>query len=302
MNEDPFVLEPLIDRKIYKSPLNYIGGKSKLLPQLLPLFPNCIDKMFDVFAGGCNVGINVKANQYFFNDNLTYLIDLYKTLNENDLNTSINQIESRISEFDLSITNQDGYLKFREFYNQTRNPLDLFVLIAFTFNHQIRFNNKHQFNNPFGRNRSSFNEKMKNNLILFINRIKECDPIFLNLDFTQMDFSSSTNNDFIYCDPPYLITTGTYNDGKRGFKGWGENEETQLLNFLDELHNKKLRFGLSNVLFHKGNENHLLLSWLQKNSEFRIHYLRKSYSNSNYQTIIKDDTITVEVYICNYEK
>ena len=45
-----------------KSPLNYIGGKAKILDQILPLFPKEIDNFIDLFAGGCNVGINVNAN------------------------------------------------------------------------------------------------------------------------------------------------------------------------------------------------------------------------------------------------
>ena len=35
-----------------KSPLNYTGGKYKLLPQILPLFPNEIDTFIDLFGGG----------------------------------------------------------------------------------------------------------------------------------------------------------------------------------------------------------------------------------------------------------
>ena len=37
-----------------KSPLNYTGGKYKLLPQILPLFPNEIDTFIDLFGGGYN--------------------------------------------------------------------------------------------------------------------------------------------------------------------------------------------------------------------------------------------------------
>lgn len=54
--------------KKIKSPLNYIGGKAKLLNQILPLFPNEIDNFIDLFAGGCNVGINVNANKIYCND------------------------------------------------------------------------------------------------------------------------------------------------------------------------------------------------------------------------------------------
>ena len=37
---------------LIKSPLNYTGGKFKLLPQILPLFPDNIDTFVDLFAGG----------------------------------------------------------------------------------------------------------------------------------------------------------------------------------------------------------------------------------------------------------
>lgn len=35
-----------------KSPLNYTGGKYKLLPQLLELFPKQVKTFVDLFAGG----------------------------------------------------------------------------------------------------------------------------------------------------------------------------------------------------------------------------------------------------------
>ncbi len=215
----------VLNRKLLnniKSPLNYIGGKSKILKQILPLFPTEINNFIDLFAGGCNVGINVNAEKIYFNDNLTYLIEMYKAFQENDLDTTIQHIENRINEFKLSLTNEEGYKEMRKIYNEQKNPTDLFVLIAFSFNHQIRFNNSHEFNNPFGKERSSFNASMKQNLEKFIIRIKETNIDFMNVCFNNFDFSFLNNNDFVYCDPPYLITNGTYNDGKRGFKGWTE--------------------------------------------------------------------------------
>lgn len=37
---------------LIKSPLNYVGGKYKLLPQILPLFSDRIRTFYDVFGGG----------------------------------------------------------------------------------------------------------------------------------------------------------------------------------------------------------------------------------------------------------
>ncbi|ELM3645075.1 DNA adenine methylase [Flavobacterium psychrophilum] len=294
----------VLNRKLLnniKSPLNYIGGKAKILKQILPLFPSEIDNFIDLFAGGCNVGMNVDAQKIYFNDNLTYLIEMYKAFQENDLDTTIQHIENRINEFKLSLTNEEGYKEMRKKYNEQKNPTDLFVLIAFSFNHQIRFNNSHEFNNPFGKERSSFNASMRQNLEKFIIRIKETNIDFVNVCFNNFDFSFLNNNDFVYCDPPYLITTGTYNDGKRGFKGWTEIEEKQLLKRLDYLDEKNVNFALSNVLEHKGKSNDILKSWVASNPNYKINFIDFHYSNSNYQTLNRDKNSSIEVLITNYE-
>ncbi|MBI2259314.1 MAG: Dam family site-specific DNA-(adenine-N6)-methyltransferase [Flavobacteriia bacterium] len=287
--------------KKIKSPLNYIGGKAKILDQILPLFPKEIDNFVDLFAGGCNVGVNVNANKVYFNDNLTYLIEMYQTFQKNDLDSTIIHIENRIKEFNLSLTNEDGYKKMRKEYNKQKSPLDLFVLIAFSFNHQIRFNNNHEFNNPFGRERSSFNVSMKQNLEKFIIRLKETNNFFINDCFNNFEFSFLNKKDFVYCDPPYLITTGTYNDGKRGFKGWTEKEEKQLLKILDDLEKKNIKFALSNVLEHKGKSNDILKTWVSVNPNYKINFININYSNSNYQTLVRDKNASIEVLITNYE-
>jgi len=295
----PFFDDVLIDGYI-KSPLNYIGGKSKILNQILPYFPKDINNFIDLFAGGCNVGINVKAKKIYLNDNLTYLIQMYEVFRLNDIEETIKHIEGRIKQFKLSLVNEAGYKKIRNLYNKKKNPLDLFVLIAYSFNHQIRFNNTHEFNNPFGRERSNFNKTMKQNLERFIARLKEKEVEFSNVCFEDFNFSFLSENDFVYCDPPYLITTGTYNDGKRGFKGWARKEEEALLGTLDKLNRQGVKFALSNVLEHKGKSNDILKEWLGGNSNYKINYIDFHYSNSNYQTTIRDKNASVEVLITNY--
>lgn len=285
--------------KLISSPMNYIGGKYKLLPQILPLFPKNIETFVDLFCGGCNVGINVTAKKIIFNDNLTYLIELYRKFDSLNIEEILNHINNRINQFNLSLTNKDGYLELRKLYNSEKNPLDLFVLVAYSFNHQIRFNNSHEFNNPFGKARSCFNEHMKNNLLDFLNTLNKNSVDFTSFNFDEFNFSGLSSNDFVYCDPPYLITTGTYNDGKRGFTGWSETEERKLLKILDSLNEKKVSFALSNVLDHKGKENLILKNWIKENNYF-ISYISKNYANSNYHTIDRDKNSTVEVLITNY--
>lgn len=279
--------------------MNYIGGKYKLLPQLLPLFPDKINTFVDLFCGGCNVGINVPAKKTIFNDNLSYLIELYREFISLSKEEILNHIDNRINQFNLSLTNKDGYLELRKLYNSEKNPLDLFVLVAYSFNHQIRFNNSHEFNNPFGKERSCFNEHMKNNLLDFLNALNKNSVDFTSFNFDEFDFSMLSSNDFVYCDPPYLITTGTYNDGKRGFTGWNEAEEEKLLNILDDLDKRNICFALSNVIEHKGKENLILKDWITRNNYY-VSYFAKNYSNSNYHTIDRNPNASIEVLVTNY--
>lgn len=270
------------------------------MPQLLPLFPHKINTFVDLFCGGCNVGINASTKNVIFNDNLLYLIDLYNIFNKKTTEEILKHIENRICEYQLSLTNEQGYKEIRQLYNEQRNPLDLFVLTAYSFNHQIRFNNSHEFNNPFGKERSCYNLRMKNNLISFLNRLRTKNASFYCNNFDNFDYSILSKDDFVYCDPPYLISTGTYNDGKRGFTGWGEIEENKLLDVLTNLNKRGVKFALSNVLMHKGKNNPILHKWLMTNNFF-VSHLNINYSNSNYHTIDRNRDATDEVLITNYQ-
>lgn len=78
-----------------QSPLNYTGGKFKLLPQILPLFPKEINTFVDLFCGGCNVGINVEANRVIYNDidrNLLYIYQTFKILGKEVIKELIYEI------------------------------------------------------------------------------------------------------------------------------------------------------------------------------------------------------------------
>ena len=285
-----------MENKLIKSPMNYIGGKYKLLPQILPLFPKNINTFVDMFCGGLNVGINVRSNKIIANDYNHFIIDIFKEFKEKSKEEVLKHIEGRIKEYKLSKTNEEGFIKFREFYNNNKTPLDLYTLVCFSYNYQYRFNNKLDYNNPFGRNRSQFSEELKKKLEIFLDELKEKDIKITCQDYINFYDYEYEKDDFVYCDPPYLITTGSYNDGNRGFKNWGEKEEKELLEFLDNLNSLNVKFALSNVLEHKGLENNILKEWTKK---YNIHYLNYNYNNCNYHSKNKNYK-TIEVLITNY--
>lgn len=311
------LLDSEIDLELIQSPLNYTGGKFKLLPQILPLFPTNIDIFVDLFCGGANVGVNVKSNKTILNDtndNLTLLFSMFKNLGDDFLPLIDEIIEkyqlSQSSKYGydyyncdsntgLAPYNKDKFLKLREDFNNSKDIgyyhyAMLYTLILYSFNNQIRFNSNGHFNLPVGKR--DYNEKMKQKLQKFIDRLKGKDYKFSNLDFRDFDISTLNSNSFVYADPPYLITCATYNE--QG--GWNEADEHDLLDFLNDLHKNNIKFALSNVLRSKGKENSILIDWTQRNSDkYKVINLNYSYNNSNYQTKNKNE-ITEEVLIINY--
>lgn len=283
-----------------KSPMNYTGGKYKLLPQILPLFPSEIDTFVDLFTGGGNIAVNINnANRIIANDFETRIIEIYKTFQKYEIDELIETIELAIQRFGLTKENADSFNNFRTYYNKHIEdgysfimPVMLYVLICYSFNHQFRFNSKGEFNMPFGKNRSQWNNTMKKNLISFHKAITEKNIIFTNKDFTELKLDKLKPNDFVYCDPPYLITCATYNEKD----GWNEQRERDLLNLLDNLNSRSVKFALSNVLFSKGKTNDILIEWSKK---YNVHHLDYTYQNCNYHTKDKESKPD-EVLITNY--
>ena len=166
----------------------------------------------------------------------------------------------------------------------------LYVLIVYSFNNQIRFNSDGEYNLPVGKR--DFNIKMQNKLELFLTVLETKKISFINKDFSEILPKPLTSQDFVYADPPYLITCATYNE-----KSWNENEEKRLLAYLDELTAHKIRFALSNVLSTDNKTNLILQDWLSERG-YVCHHLDFSYKNSNYHK--KNIAKTDEVLITNY--
>lgn len=280
--------------ELIKSPLNYTGGKFKLLPQILPLFPNDINTFIDLFSGGCNVGINVKANCIICNDIESHIVELLYELNKITKDQALYILKNTINKYQLSKVNEEGFMKIRDDYNNGNTSWDMFyAMLTHAFNYQIRFNKNGKYNMPFGKNRSSFNSKLEKNFIKFVDKLNEINIHFSNYDFNELNIDELNESDFIYCDPPYLITCASYNEQD----GWDETKEKELLELLDKLNEKGIRFALSNVLEHKGKSNDILKEWSKK---YTVHHLNKDYSNCSYHTKDKSKTSTDEVLITNY--
>ena len=298
------------------SPLNYIGGKARILDQMLPLMPKDIDIFVDLFCGGCNVGMNVPAGHTIYNDTSKPLICLIKALKRMKNETIVKRINDLIDEFEFSRTrdhsfkyyggdankgvsayNREKFLLLRDRFNthpkkDNQYYILLYTLILFGFNNQLRFNDVGEFNLPVGKR--DFNTAIEAKLIKFLNALRLQDCEFQTNDFRKFNFNNLTTNSLVYCDPPYLITTATYNEKD----GWTEQDENDLLAILDHLHERGIKFALSNVLQHEGKQNILLQEWVGQHN-YIVHDLFMDYHYSNYQKKSKKAE-SREVLITNY--
>lgn len=308
-------LVPQKNNKFVKSPLNYTGGKYRLLNQILPLIPTKLNNFYDVFSGGANVGINVEAEHIKCIDKSPEVINLLQYIQSQNFDVLHNKLLNKIKEFNLSLTYQKGYEYYgvnssiglssinkeqykllKSVYNTFRGSEDqnllFLLLVIYGFNNQIRFNKKEEFNLPVGKR--DYNGNVQRNLLAFNKTTQEKNIEFINGDFTTILENEFSDNDFVYLDPPYLLGTASYNENS----GWSIKDEERLLNLLVELDTKNVKFALSNVIEHKGDTNDLLKGACEINN-WKIHELNFNYNNSNYQSKAKSAT-TVEVLITNY--
>lgn len=300
--------------KINRSPLFYVGDKYKLIKEIKSYFPNSINRFVEPFVGGGSVFLNIQAKEYLLNDINKNVIDIHSFLcsyiKEEDKFFKL--IFSIIKKYNLSFSyekdvippelkkqykktyysrfNKENYCKLKKHYNQSsqRNIAELYVLLIYGFNRMLRFNKVGDFNLPVGN--VDFNKNVYNAL---------CDYLAINvnrkitwsyLDFK--DFLKAINwqkNDFVYLDPPYLITFSEYN------KHWNDEMEKELLLILDELNQKNVKFAISNVTYYKEKENKIFIEWAEK---YNIYQISSNYISYHDNTKKK----FTEVLVTNYAK
>ena len=295
---------------IIRSPFFYVGDKYKLMPQIRRLFPSKIQTYVEPFVGGGSSFLNTKAQNYRLNDIDFYVIALHQFLQNNAQNpTFFTQLFSLIEYYNLSCSlkniippkdlrqnykktyfakfNKESYVKLRnEFNANKKDMLRLYMLLIYGFNRMLRFNARGEFNLPVGN--VDFNHNVLKALMDYFHFIQDKDVEFFNTDFRDfLNSISLKKGDFIYLDPPYLISGSEYN------KLWNEELEFRLYELLERLDSEGIAWGLSNLLTHKGKTNTLLKNFTKK---YLAYTIQSNYISFNDNSIKKD---SLEVYVSN---
>ena len=310
--------ETLFERKTkyIKSPLNYTGNKYRILSQILPEFPKRINVFVDMFCGGATVGANVNANKIYFIDNNERVISLLKFIAKSNFQNLVSNLERLIVKYNLSYSNLNGYAhyfkmatpknknnglkkynkvgfeKLKADYNglESKNSdeanLMLYLLLVYGFNNDLRFNSKGEFNLPCGK--TDLNKNNLNKLYDFILKAQEKEFVFICGDFRDPKIQEICFNeaDYLYLDPPYLITDAVYNETSK----WNLNTEKELISFLEKAIKNHLPFCLSNVLSKNGDScvNIPLREFIMSHNNLKVKNINYHYRSSSYNKKNRD--------------
>lgn len=293
-----------------RSPFFYVGDKFKLVPQLKENFPMDIERFIEPFCGGGSVFLNTDAKQYLLNDIDSYMIKLHRFLISSSAQPEMfwSELKLKIEEYKLSATfmgkdvpkeyrkefvktyfakyNKDAYMKLRsDFNNDKEDMILLYMLLIYGFNRMLRFNTKGDFNLPVGN--VDFNKNVVNALNSYFDYVTDKNIELFNMDFQDfIEKVQPTSHDLVYLDPPYLITFSEYN------KLWNEDSEIRLIDYLDELNSRGVRFAVSNVLQHRKRYNGTFNEWAKKYNIIRIKSNYISYHDNtekdSYEVLVKN--------------
>lgn len=302
-----------MNKSIVRSPFFYVGDKYKLMPQLQLLFPDNISTYVEPFVGGGSSFLNTKAPKYIVNDLDYYVIKLHKELSSYarkpkklfELLFSIiekygfscsyqnitvpNDLKKKYVKTYYSHYNKDAYSRLKADFNKNHDYILLYILLIYGFNHMIRFNSSGIFNLPVGN--VDFNKNVYNALENYLKFMAESEVVFSNMNYLEfVDSVELDSNSFVYFDPPYLISGSEYN------KYWSVEDDKTLYDCLDELDRRGIRFGITNLISHKGRVNDYFYNWTQK---YCVYSINSNYISFNDNTVKEDSR---EVYVTNYGK
>lgn len=300
------------NKKTIRSPFFYVGDKYKLMPQLKQLMPKDIEQYIEPFVGGGSSFLNSKGTSYMLNDVDSYVVELHRQIGSytGKAEKLFEELFDIIDFYGLSCSyrgicvpeemkkkyvktyyskyNKDAYIRMRKDFNERKDDfLRLYLLLIYGFNHMIRFNDKGDFNLPVGN--VDFNNNVYQALNNYLKFVGEHEIEFFNMDYISfLEKIKFENNSYVFLDPPYLISMSEYN------KLWNDKKEDELCEYLDLLNDRGIKFGITNLITHKGKVNRRFLDWSKKYCAYDV---KSNYISFNDNTIKADSQ---EVFVTNY--
>ena len=281
------------NEKIIVPPIKSQGIKTKLIPWIREIQPEVKGRWIEPFLGTGVVAFNSGFKKAILNDTNPHIINFYKQIQEKKITTELMK-QYLINEGALlSIAGDNGYDHFRvvkERFNKEFSPYDFIFLSRAGFNGMMRFNKKGHWNIPFCKKPDRFAQAYTTkicNQITSVSKVIQPEPYwsFHNKSFAEI-IPLATENDLIYCDPPYY---GRYVDY---YNGWTEQDEEKLFQMLMET---KAKFILSTWHHNDWRENGMINKyWNKFNIVTQDHFYHSGGNIENRRSV-------VEALVCNFE-
>ena len=271
-------------------PIKCQGIKSKLVGWIQENLLEFSGIWYEPFMGSGVVGFNIRPKKAIFSDTNPHIINFYNDVKNNVVTPSkIKNFLEKESE-KLLIGADTYYNEIRQRFNENPNSYDFLFLNRACFNGMMRFNSKGKFNVPFckkpNRYAQAYITKIINQIYNIQLIIQSNDYEFI-LDSFDNIIPKAKNNDFIYCDPPYIDRYSDY------FNSWNTNDEEKLYLLLK---NTKAKFILSTWFHNKFRENiYINKYWSNFNIEKKRHFYHLGANIENRNEMY-------EALVLNYKK
>jgi len=229
--------------------VKWVGGKAKLVSQLLQHFPDEYNDYYEPFAGGGALFFAITPKTAHISDLNTVLISAYKRIQSDveGLIEELRQLEVQYKSLETLEEKRELYLEKRAQYNVLENtsPEKVALLIFLNktcFNGMYRENSKGGFNVPFGKhpNPTICDEA---NLRSVSAALKETT---IALAPYQEAVKSAKAGDFIYFDPPYHPLNATSSFTSYHADGFSAKDQEELRDTFKQLSERGCKVMLSN--------------------------------------------------------
>lgn len=202
--------------------LKWAGNKYKSVERIKAVLPHG-RRLIEPFAGAGALFLNSDFDEYLIADANPDLITLFKVIQT----YKFDFIEYAQSFFTLQNNDEKKFYEFRTLFNQTKDKKlksALFIYLnRHCYNGLCRYNQKGEFNTPFGRYAKVYFPQVE--LESFIEKSQKA--VFECADFEEIMLSAQAG-DVIYCDPPYVPLSKTASFTSYATDGFGLQKQQRL--------------------------------------------------------------------------
>ncbi|UJR55000.1 Dam family site-specific DNA-(adenine-N6)-methyltransferase [Dickeya zeae] len=211
--------------------IKWAGGKTRVLPELLPHLPKG-DRLFEPFVGGASVFLNTDYPHYVLADINADLINTYEMVRDHTetfIRVAKELFENGNSKAEF-YRNRDTFNAISDDEHLLKAALFLY-LNRHCFNGICRYNNAGFFNVPFGDYKKPYFPEAE--IRLFAEKANDTKACFVVADFRKtLTIKAINESSVIYCDPPYLPVSDTANFTQYHHAAFTHEQHRQLAKYL----------------------------------------------------------------------